>query len=265
MNRIAVLIISCDNYSDLWSTCSKMFDLNWADCPYDKFILTNNKEYDDNIFLSLSVGTDLDWSSSLRRALHLLENKGYEYVFTMVEDYFFDQKIVTSDFIKVADSFTALKGDFLRMHTVINPRIVEMVNLHFGKVQNNIPYRQTCAFSLWRIEVLNSLLLDGENAWEFEKVGVRRGFEFEGFYSVSRNSFKTINLVIKGKIVPSELKKVKKYFPELIFKRPEMSRTQFFRIKIVSNLKLFFLNYLPNWITWRVYFNVINRKRIGNI
>lgn len=261
MNKIAVLIISCDNYSDLWSTCSKMFKLNWPDCPYDKFILTNHKEYDDKIFISLSVGADLDWSSSLRRALHLLGSKGYEYVFTMVEDYYFDQKIITSDFIKIADSFTSLKGNFLRMYSVINPRIVEMVNSYFGKVQNHIPYRQTCAFSLWRIDVLNSLLLDGENAWEFEKIGVRRGFEYDGFYSIPRNYFKTINLVIKGKIVPSELKKVQKYFPELILKRPAMSSTQFLRTKIISNLKLFVLNYWPNWIAWSVYFDVVNRKR----
>ena len=259
MKKIAVLIISCDNYSDLWTTCSKMFNLNWPDCPYDKFILTNHKEYRDNIFISLSVGTDLDWSSNLRRAIQSLENKGYEYVFTMVEDYYFDQKIVTSDFIKIADSFTSLKGDFLRMYSVINPRIVKMVNSYFGKVQNNIPYRQTCAFSLWRIDVLNSLLLDGENAWEFEKIGVKRGFAYDGFYSTPHNSFKTINLVIKGKIVPSELHKIQKYFPELIFQRLCMSSTYYLAIKFISSLKLFVLNHMPSRIISKIYFNFINR------
>jgi len=258
MNKIAVLIISCDNYSDLWTTCSKMFSLNWPDCPYDKFILTNHKEYNDGLFKALSIGKDIDWSSNLRKGLQFLESKNYEYVFTMVEDYFFDQKIITQDFIKIADSFTSIKGDFLRMYSVINPRIMEMVNPYFGKVQNNMPYRQTCAFSIWRIGVLNSLLCDGENAWEFEKVGVRRGFEYDGFYSIPQNFFKTINLVIKGKIVPSELRKIKNHFPELVFERAPMSSLYYYGSKIISNIKLFILGHTPSTLISRIYFKYIN-------
>jgi hypothetical protein len=133
------------------------------------------------------------------------------------------------------------------------------VNPYFGKVENNIPYRQTCAFSLWRIKVLNSLLLDGENAWEFEKIGVRRGFEFDGFYSTSRNSFKTINLVVKGKIVPNELHKIHKHFPELIFDRPSMSILYYLGSKFVSRLKILILNHMPSRILSKIYFNYLNR------
>ena len=260
MKKIAVLIISCDKYSDLWSTCSKMFNLNWPDCPYEKFILTNDKEYSNNNFTNISVGKDIDWSSNLKKALIVLKNRDYEYVFSMVEDYYFDDKINTHDFQEIAESFMLIKGNFLRMHNAIDPKITKMMNPYFGKVENHTPYRQTCAFSLWRIEVLDDLLVEGENAWEFEKIGVSRGFSYEGFYANSKNMFKTINLVIKGKIVPIELRKIRAYFPDLIFTRDIMSSTHYFGIKLIGGFKLFVLNYLPTRFISKIYFQYVNNS-----
>ena len=259
MKKLAVLVISCDNYSDLWETCAKIFKSNWPDCPYEKFILTNEVEYTGETFINLSIGKDLDWSSNLKKALKLLENRGYNYVFTMVEDYFFGDIVDTAYFQEIANSFTSIKGDFLRLQNSIDPRIESMKNPYFGKVENYIPYRQTVAFSIWRIEVLDNLLKVGENAWEFEKIGVRRGFSYEGFYAITDNFFKTINLVIKGKIVPSELKKIKKIHPDLILNRKVMSSVYFIGMNLVAKTKLFILNYLPLRLRSIIYFKFLNK------
>ena len=264
MKKIAVLIISCDNYSDLWETCSKMFDLKWPDCPYDKFLLSNELPYFGSSFSSLTVGFDSDWSSNVKRGLEVLRSKGYEYVYTMVEDYYFDDVINTQEIESCFNSFLLINGDFLRTHMAINPQIIEMVSPFFGKVKNYIPYRQTCAFSLWRIDVLFDLLLDGENAWEFEKIGVRRSFSYEGFYSCPSNLFRTINLVIKGQIVPHELKKILTYFPELMFSRNIMTMRYHFWSKIMGNFKLFVLNYFPISIVSFIYFKFFNSLRRKN-
>jgi hypothetical protein len=259
MKKIAILVISCDNYSDLWDICSKMFNSNWPDCPYDKFILTNEVEYTGDTFFNLSIGEDIDWSTNLKKALQLLENRGYNYVFTMVEDYFFGNIVDTKYLQEIINSFTAIKGDFLRLKNTIDPRIESMLNPYFGKIKNNIPYRQTVAFSVWRIEVLDNLLKVGENAWEFEKIGVRRGFSYEGFYAIPNNFFKTINLVIKGEIVPSELKKIKYLHPDLILNRKIMSSVYFIGMNLVAKCKLFILNYLPLKLRSKIYFNFLNK------
>lgn len=259
MKKLAILVISCDNYSDLWQTCSKMFESNWPDCPYEKFILTNEVEYTGDDFINLSIGKDLDWSTNLKKALQLIENRGYNYVFTMVEDYFFGNIINTEYFKVIINSFISIKGDFLRLHNSIDPRIINMMNPYFGKVENNIPYRQTVAFSIWRIEVLDNILKVGETAWEFEKIGVRRGFSYEGFYAIPDNFFKTINLVIKGKIVPSELKKLKQLHPDLILNRKRMSSVYFIGMNLVAKTKLFILNYLPLRLRSIIYFKFLNK------
>jgi hypothetical protein len=237
-----------------------MFEVNWPDCPYDKYIMTNNSKYEGETFINLSVGTDTDWSSSLGRALGVLNSNGYDYVFTMVEDYFFAQRIDTLAFIDIVDSFTSVNGDFLRMYSVVNPRIREMVNPRFGKIENYIPYRQTCAFALWKISTLQSVLRNGESAWAFEKVGVSRGFKFEGFYAVRKNLFKTINLVIKGKVVPSELKRVQQFLPDVTLDRLVMGHSYLWASRFFTFFKFLLLNYLPTFILRRIYFDIVNRS-----
>ena len=113
-NKIAVLVISCDKYSDLWEPCTKMFNKFWPDCNYDKFLVSNFAEYNKDGFNNILIGHDKSWSHGLKIALKRLENQ-YEYVFTMVEDYFFIEKIDNS---KIDKYFGGVWGTFVKFEKV---------------------------------------------------------------------------------------------------------------------------------------------------
>ena len=239
----------------------EIFNKFWPDCSFDKYILTNHQNYNRNGFVNLSIGDDVDWSSNLKKGLSFLNTLGYDHVFTMVEDYYFINKIDNQFINNLFNSFVSINASFLRLYNVINPRISFMVNPFFGKVQNYIPYRQTIAFTFWRLDVLNDLLLEGESAWEFEKIGVRRGFLDENFYALKNNIFEASNLVVKGKIVPIELKRLRKIIPINNIKRKMLSSHQFYISLLLSKIKLSLLNYLPSRISSILYFDFANRKK----
>jgi hypothetical protein len=253
-SKIAVLVISCDKYSDLWDVCTNLFNTFWPDCQYDKFISSNKLEYNKNGFTSIAVGEDLSWSLSLKKALVGLE-KDYDYVFTMLEDYYFVSKIDNNFMEKLFSSFIEARGNFLRVLKVLKNRI-EYYNDFFGLVENYIPYRQTCVFTLWKISTLKDILKDDENAWQFEKIGVKRGFKYNNFFSVYKNNFKVVNLVVKGKIVPNCFEVIKEIVPDFESTRPFFSKKEILIMNIRDSLIHAFLNYVPRTIKNKIYFYI---------
>ena len=248
--RIAILIVSCDKYSDLWDTCALAFNKFWPDCPYDKFLVSNEKVHEKAFFRSILVGKDKTWSYGLNVALESLRNQ-YDYVFTMVEDYFFFEKVDSAYVSRMFDSFIASDGNFLSLFKL--PSRLSRYNEYFGELENNIPYRHSCGFTLWKVSTLIDLLDVNENAWEFEIYGVRRSFNYSGFFA-SWKYYRTMNLVVKGRLVPSEYRRLKKCLPGIEIKRSRISYFEELKNTITTKLVFAFLRYIPKVIKNKIYF-----------
>lgn len=251
INKIAVLVISCDKYSDLWEPCSKMFLKFWPDCEFDKYLVSNFKECNLTGFINLKIGKDNTWSHGLKIALDKL-SVNYDYVFTMVEDYYFVEKIDNYYVKAMFNTFVDLEGNFLSLFKL--PSKLSKCNQYFGELENFIPYRQSIGFTLWKVQTLIKILDVNENAWEFEKNGVIRGFQFDKFYGSYKN-FKVMNLVIKGKLVPKEYKALKTLFPSIEILRPSMSRKEVFIEKFREFAITTFLFITPAYLKRKIYFS----------
>src|SRR5438046_834256 len=84
-NRFAVLIASCDKYSDVWPPFFSLFRKFWADCPFNVYLLNNTVSADFTNVSNLLIGEDQSWSDSLRRALLRLNE---DYVLIFLDDLF---------------------------------------------------------------------------------------------------------------------------------------------------------------------------------
>jgi len=250
INKIAILVISCDKYSDLWEPCVQMFNKYWPDCPYDKYIATNTIKFNYQGFTNIQIGEDKSWSYGLKCVLNQLEEQ-YEYVFTLLEDYYFIEKIDNDYMIKMFNSFILAEGNFLSLYKL--PSRLNHYNEFFGELENNIPYRQSCVFTLWNIKTLKEILNDNENAWEFEKIGVKRGFQYDKFFGTYYN-FKTINVVIRGKLVPKDYGILKKLLPEVNITRPMFTSAEICKMNIRDFFIHSFLNFIPKKIRSTIYF-----------
>jgi hypothetical protein len=194
----AFLIISCDKYAELWDTHFNCLDEHWADCPFPKYILTNHKDSLRSDVTAIKVGDDLTWSANLKKALKILHND-YDYVLVTFDDLFLVEKVNGRILHSVLESFHSINGQFLQLIKWHNKPV--KLNSLLGLIEPGSLYRPNCVFSLWNIEVLDSLLLPEENAWQFEKNGSARSDRYNGFYVVLSDVFRYRNTVVRGKIL----------------------------------------------------------------
>lgn len=231
-NKVAIVISSFDGYSDLWNPLEISYKKCWPDCPYNIYLTTNFKNYKSDIFKTLQVGKDESWSDMLYKSVEILEE---EYILLTFDDLFFSTRINThniSDLINYAISndvnYFQLYPSISR-HTKITDKIV-------SKNKNSL-YRNATVWSLWKKEILMDLLDRKENAWEFEYKGSIRSNKYDKFYCVNYPAIPYINGVVKGKWVPSAIKKLNKMGIEVDTNvREVMSFKESIKYNIVNKL-----------------------------
>jgi len=239
--KIVVLVVSCDHFSDLWDPYFELFDRFWADCPFDKYLLSNYKNYPNDYGVkSLSIQKDTSWSSSLIKGLNQLSR--YDYVLLLLEDLFFKNKVNTKKLEEVIDDFIFQDGNSI---TLFNQPLADMpFNELYGEISIGAPYRTTATFTLWKMSTLLDLLDESESAWGFEKVGARRSDNYSGFYSVHENIFNHIHGVVKGKWLFSRIKELNSLGIEIDNTREVMSGVELLKMKgykLIRSLIFFFV------------------------
>ncbi len=192
---LSILFISCDKYSDLWKPLFQCVDEQWPDCPYPMYLGSNTKKFIHKKLKTVLSGPDSDWSSSLKRQLSQLSST---YVFLWLDDMFPIEKIDTQQFTEIVEFMK--KTSARHIHMVPNPspdRTVEQGT--YGMYEKGAPYRAT-ALGFWNVEYLKSILIDGENPWNFEILGSYRTRYSDGFYCLMKPLFNRLHVVEKGKI-----------------------------------------------------------------
>ncbi len=190
-----VVVSSCDKYSDLWLPFFQLFERYWADCCFETILITEKKSFSFNNIKVLNLGENLDWSELLLSALDLIKTK---YVILILDDFFLRSKVDNGkilDFLMLVQSHDI---EMLRLLPRPAPKLKLRNNSSFGRIEINEPYRVSTQAAIWKYEVLKSLLLKGENAWEFEINGSHRSNHFNNFFSCYHHHFPYYHHVIQA-------------------------------------------------------------------
>src|SRR5436853_473924 len=83
-DKVSVLYMSCNKYSDLWIEYFKLFRRYWADCPFKIYILTDKKGPNVEGVRVIATGEDLSWSDNLLFALQGIKTP---YVLLLLDDF----------------------------------------------------------------------------------------------------------------------------------------------------------------------------------
>ena len=172
MNKnIAVLVVSCDAYSDLWDPFFKLFFKYWSDCPHKIYLSSNYKKYDHPNVISVKSNEISDWSSELKIALNKIEE---EHIIVILEDYFFYSEVNSKQLNNIIDTYYKMNALFFRLGTFPAryyklwphkklksfPGIVEILK--------NSKFRISLQVAIWNKSYLSDLLVPGESPWLFE-------------------------------------------------------------------------------------------------
>ena len=206
-SKIGLLVISCDNFSDLWSPFFKFFNESWPDCPYKVHLLSNKLDFKSNHNVEvIKVGDDNSWSDNVIIALNKMQE--FDYVFLLLEDMLLNRKVDNKKIDNLFSNFFELDGNYLSL--LNEPKPTSFFNENFGTLDPLSLYRSTATAALWKKDVLQSLLVSGESAWSFEKNGSKRSDVYPNFFSVYNDEIIWINGVIKNKWTYAAIKELKK-------------------------------------------------------
>jgi hypothetical protein len=248
----AVLVISCDGYSDLWPTFFDQFTRRWPTCPYPVYLGSNTVAYHGHDFVTtVFSGRDRDWSSTTRSIVAQIP---YTYLIVLLEDL-----LIADD---VAPAACERDVQFMQQHGARHIQLAcrlaaDRVNAQgYGVIDRGAPYRVNVC-GLWHKQTLLDLLIDGETPWNFEIMGSYRSSYMDGFLRMQEPPLRLVNLVEKGRFLPSALAYCRCHGISL----PLDSRGTFGPFeRITSFLKRNWFNMIT-CIPWRIRVSIIDALR----
>jgi hypothetical protein len=196
-SRCCILVASCDAYQDLWKPFFDTFFRQWPACPYTIYLLSNRATASISRVRPITTGTDTSWSANLRNGLQQIKE---EFVLLFLEDLILTAAVDTARVEKLIAWSVEHDADCTKMLPVPPPDHPE--NDMVGCVSAGTLYRVSTVMTFWKRSVLDAILVDSENAWEFEVFGSVRSDRFCRFYAAHSHSFTFLNAVTRGKWRP---------------------------------------------------------------
>lgn len=167
----AIVISSCDLYSDCWLPMIHSLHKHWPECPYPIFIISNFKKPQENGIHFIDVGEDKGFGSNTKKALELIEA---DYVIFFLDDFFLND---TVDNVVVNDHLNHCIQNNIDFLKIDSNDIIYRDELRIGDSLYcvnplNIRYSLNTAIAIWKKNQLHSLCVEGFTAWDFERKGI---------------------------------------------------------------------------------------------
>jgi hypothetical protein len=201
MTEMALLVLSCDKYCDLWNPFFTLLFRYWPDCPYPVYLASNFRTYSDKRVKTITVGKDKDWSSNLGIALQQMP---YSHLILLLEDYLLTEPVDTARIRNLVAYMKRKRAGCLRLFSCPGPDVPCTDNLEVGEILKGSGYRLSLQAAIWDKQILLGLLREGETPWELEVKGSRRTDELSvPFLSITKGVRPAVSYfctaVVRGK------------------------------------------------------------------
>lgn len=233
---VAILVVSCDAYQDLWHPFFACFYKYWADCPFPVYLGSNHAKYPDKRVRSVLIGGDIDYSSNLIR---MIDQIPQEWLILWVEDRVLTKTVDTHRIAEFVSFSHQRKAGYVKLIATHPFSLLGEEGPGVGEIPKGAKYRIGITVGLWRKRVLRELLLPGESAWQLERLGSRRSDALiDTFYALhyggkSMPPLPDKHLVIKGRIVRDAIRFLKRErLDNYLTNRPIQSIGSFLYVKI---------------------------------
>jgi hypothetical protein len=203
----ALLVMSCDAYSDLWRPFLALLHRHWPDCPFPVYLGTGQLGCDDADVTVLRSDGGRDWS---RCALDYLDQLPQAYILVMLDDFFLRRQVPTAEILHCLRFAQSTNSTQVRLIPRPPPTDRLAGESLIGECAAGSPYRLAAQAAIWNRAALHAFLRPGESIWAFEHQGNARALEQpHGFYSVWRpvlpyQGCLAHHVVEKGKWLPHE-------------------------------------------------------------
>ncbi len=166
-----IIAMSCDSYSDIWPYFAKCWDRFWPDCPFDTYLISEEKEFKHERIGNIRIGRKVGWSDMLLEALKQINSK---HIIYMQEDYLLKGETNIFKLNEFLAAYEKLNAAYLRLFPWPNADKPLADFPELGTINNETPYRTSLQCAVWDASVLKQLTHNGESGWDFEEKSVER-------------------------------------------------------------------------------------------
>jgi len=235
--KMTMLVLSCDAYSDLWDDFFNLKEKFWPDCPYQWYVVTESKDYERESVGVIKCGKELNWAGRFRKAVQTVQNS---LVAVFLEDYYINAPIDNDRIKGLVNFMLAKKVDFLDLGNVFKHKINQPNKQYYADhlivIDKHLRYGLDTAAAIWNKDYLLEKLGEGDySAWKFEADCCAEAASEEGYKGLilvdDRISFNVseIPVVVQGKFYPPVIEDFRKRGYEIdTSKRSVMTRKQKF-------------------------------------
>ena len=186
-----IIVMSCDSYSDIWPYFAKCWDRFWPDCPFDTYLISEEKEFKHERIGNIKIGRKVGWSDMLLEALDRIQSK---HIIYMQEDYLLKGETNILKLNEFIDAYEKLDAAYLRLFPWPNAdeRLEKFPEL--GMINKTTKYRTSLQCAVWDVSILKQLTLAGESGWDFEAKSVERSSQINRLFLSVNTNLKWVNM-----------------------------------------------------------------------
>jgi len=193
-NQCAVIINSCDAYSDIWPLFCAAFKEHWRGCPYPLLINTESLNYSDtNLNIRTHVHGKKKDSTWGERLLGTLGDLSSEYIVMLFDDFVLEDKVDEKCIEECMRRMDADKNISVFYFSNI-PGDARKASIYdgFEIIPRFTNYRLNSAPALWRRQHLIELTRAHDDPWMWELFGTSRTFLHRGVFYCAQRGRETI-------------------------------------------------------------------------
>lgn len=220
MNRLAILVNTSDQYSDVWELFIRSFEEFFPECAVPIYFNTeaiNVLPFTTSLDVNF-INSDGPWGKRLKTCLDVIDE---DFVLNLFDDYILEDQVCLE---KLKDVVSLLKlNEFLSvvyLNAISLNYHRNIPNAGFREIKNFTEYRLNSSPSIWRKKDLLQLTHDNDSPWSWEIFGTYRTFSSKKCFlspsSINDNIFpydcKKGGAIYRGKWVAAVIdEKIKKY------------------------------------------------------
>lgn len=176
MDKISLVVSSCDKYSTAWKPYFELLKRFWPDHPTKIYLISESRQYKDNSLnvMTFNYPSECTWSERLYRTLNSIET---EYIIFSLEDFFLlgpvNQQTIRKC-IDWMDKDNRIAECRLSAWHAVNLSEKWSDDSSFRIAGPDVPFRLDTQVAIWRRTDLMSFIDRKESPWEFEGWGTER-------------------------------------------------------------------------------------------
>ncbi|MEM8894005.1 MAG: hypothetical protein AAGC88_05470 [Bacteroidota bacterium] len=183
-NKLSIIIMSCDAYSDVWQPFADCWEKFWPGCPYPTFLVSETKSFEHPLIGNIKTDRKMAWGEMM---LYVIEQIDTSHLIYMQEDYLLRSKVDDASIQALLEIFKKEDAAYLRLLPWPGPDEAHPKYDQLGILKPQSKYRTSLQAAVWDKQVLAAIVDHGDDG-RFESWSIERAKEIaKPFLCLKRN------------------------------------------------------------------------------